>query len=133
MSSKLSQETINQIMTFLFSLQISNKLYHLTTTSFARHKAADAFDDVLLSHIDKFAEVFIGRYNVRPSFTSLTSMSTSSINLITYTDNTIISLYMDARRYLEKYETMFKDSELLNIRDELIADINKTLYLFNLQ
>jgi hypothetical protein len=133
MSSKSSQNIINQIMSFLFNFQIANKLYHLTTTSFARHKAADAFDDVLLSHIDKFAEVFIGRYNVRPLFTTLTSMSTSSINLVTYTDSTIITLYTNARQELEKYETLFKDSELLNIRDELVADINKTLYLFNLQ
>ena len=27
---------------------------------------------------------------------------------------------------------MFNDSDLLNIRDEILADVNKTLYLFEL-
>ena len=120
------QKILNDIMKLLFSTQIINKLYHLNTTSFARHKASDAFDDSILSHIDKFAEVYIGRYKVKPQITSL-KLETSYL-----TDDGIKEMLADLRKYLESYNSLFNDSDLLNIRDELLADINKTLYLFNL-
>jgi hypothetical protein len=120
------QKILNDIMKLLFSTQIINKLYHLNTTSFARHKASDAFDDSILSHIDKFAEVYIGRYKVKPQITSL-KLETSYL-----TDDGIKEMLADLKKYLESYNSMFNDSDLLNIRDELLADINKTLYLFNL-
>lgn len=62
----ISQETLNKIMKFFFTLQILNKMYHLSTTSFARHKASDEFDESFQKHIDRFAEVYIGKYNVKP-------------------------------------------------------------------
>jgi hypothetical protein len=121
------QKILNDIMKLLFSTQIINKLYHLNTTSFARHKASDAFDDSILSHIDKFAEVYIGRYKVKPQITSL-KLETSYL-----TDDGNKEMLADLKKYLESYNSMFNDSDLLNIRDELLADINKTLYLFNLK
>ena len=66
-----TQENLNEVMRFLFTVQIINKMYHLNTTSFARHKASDAFDDSLQSHIDRFAETYIGRYKVKPVVTSI--------------------------------------------------------------
>jgi len=121
-----AQENLNQIMKLLFSMQIINKLYHLNTTSFARHKASDAFDDSILAHIDKFAEVYIGRYKVKPQISSF------KIDSEYLTDTGIKKLFIDFKQYLEYYNTMFNDSYLLNIRDEILADINKTLYLFEL-
>ena len=50
-----TQDTFDQIMKLFFTLQILNKMYHLTTKSFARHKASDAFDDAIQKQIDKFA------------------------------------------------------------------------------
>lgn len=38
------QEILNEILKFFFSLQFLNKMYHLSTTSYARHKASDQFD-----------------------------------------------------------------------------------------
>ena len=120
------QEFLNKTMKFFFTLQITNKLYHLNTKSFARHKAVDAFDTAILDHIDKFAEVFIGRYNVRPSVSSI------RVDQTVLTDTDIIKLFEQAREYLYSHFEQIKDTELLNIRDEIVADINKTLYLFTL-
>jgi hypothetical protein len=118
-----AQENLNQIMKLLFTMQIINKLYHLNTTSFARHKA---FDDSILAHIDKFAEAYIGRYKVKPLISSF------KIDPEYLTDTGIKKLFIDFKQYLERYNTMFNDSDLLNIRDEILADVNKTLYLFEL-
>jgi DNA-binding ferritin-like protein len=121
------QENLNQIMKFLFTIQIINKLYHLNTTSFARHKAADGFDDSIQTHIDRFAETYIGRYKVKPVVNSI------KIDQDFMSDDGIERLLIQVRQYLETLNTMFTDADLLNIRDDLLADVNKTLYLFQLK
>ena len=121
------QDTLNEIMKFFFILQFLNKMYHLSTTSFARHKASDAFDDDVQKHIDRFAEVYIGKYNVKPS------ISRMNFDLQYLTDDGIVRLFTESRIYLENLDRLVVETELLNIRDELLADINKTLYLFNLK
>lgn len=121
------QEIFDEIMKFFFTLQILNKIYHLTTTLYARHKATDVFDDNLQNHIDKFAEVYIGRYNVRINITKL------NFNPEYLSDGGIERLFLDSISYLENLDRLVNNTELLNIRDEILADINKTLYLFRLK
>jgi len=121
------QDTINEIMKFFFTLQLLNKMYHLSTTSFARHKASDEFDDDIQKHIDRFAEVYIGKYNVKPIITKL------NFDPLFLSDDGIVRLFKESRIYLENLDRLVIETELLNIRDEILADINKSLYLFNLK
>jgi len=122
-----SQKNINEIVKFFFTLQLLVKQYHWNTTSFSRHKATDQLLEKLADSIDKFVEVFIGRYNAKPLVTSL-KLDASFIS-----DIEIINLLQQSRTYLEGLNTMIDGSELLNIRDEMLADINQTLYLFQLK
>ena len=121
------QENLNEIMKFLFTIQFINKLYHLNTSSFARHKAADGFDDSIQKHIDRFAETYIGRYKVKPVVTSI------RLDQDFISDEGIERLFIQVRKYLENLNNVFTDPDLLNIRDDLLADVNKTLYLFQLK
>jgi hypothetical protein len=118
----MHQEFINNIVKFFFTLQLINKVYHWNTTSYARHSASDKFNSNLLSLTDKFVEVFIGRYKIKPT------VNTIKVGLIN--DDDIVKLFESSRKYLENIEIL--DTELLNIRDELLAEINQTLYLFRL-
>jgi hypothetical protein len=43
----------------------------LGTTFYSRHKASDNILEKLDSNIDKFIEVFISRYNVKPIVSSI--------------------------------------------------------------
>ena len=122
----LNQEELNKMVRFFFTLQLSNKLYHWKTNSYARHKATCKFDDVLSGLVDKFIEVLIGRYQIKPELNSV-RLEPALIN-----DNGIVSLFKMAREYLETFDTIFQDKDLLNIRDEILAEVNKTLYLFTL-
>ena len=122
-----TQENLNEVMRFLFTVQIINKMYHLNTTSFARHKASDAFDDSLQSHIDRFAETYIGRYKVKPVVTSI------KLDQDYLSDEGMERLFAQVRKYLENINRMFVDPDLLAIRDDLLADVNITLYLFQLK
>jgi len=121
------QENFNQTMKFFFTIQLTNKLYHLNTTSFARHKATDAFDESLQSHIDKFAETFIGRYKLKPVINHI------KINPYFLSDTGIEELFIQIRDYLQNFNKMYTDPDLLNIRDDLLVDVNKTIYLFQLK
>jgi hypothetical protein len=47
------------------------------------------------------------------------------------TDSGSENLLIQAKDYLEKIQ--LKDSDLLNIRDELLAEVNQTLYLYQLK
>ena len=122
-----NQLFVNDIVRFFFTIQLLVKQYHWRTTSFARHKASGQLLDNLDGNIDKFIEVFIGRYNVKPEITSL------KFNKIFLSDDGNMKLLLEACQYLEGLNNIIKDSELLNIRDELVADLNQTIYLYNLK
>jgi hypothetical protein len=121
-----SQEYINYITKIFFTLKFINKLYHWNTTSYPRHIASDRFDDVLESLMDKFMEVFIGRYQTKPSIHKL-QIEDAFLN-----DKGIETAYKQVRDILSEMQKNIPDSDLLNIRDELVGEINKNLYLFTL-
>jgi DNA-binding ferritin-like protein len=121
------QETLNEIVSMCFTLQLLNKLYHWNTTSFARHKATDDFNSSLQSILDKFVEVYIGRYGVKPTVKKL-KLDESNL-----TDDGIVRLFIAVREYLKTFDKKFTDTDLLTLRDELMVNVNQTLYLFNLK
>lgn len=122
-----SQEYVNYLTKVFFTLKFINKLYHWNTTSYPRHMASDRFDDVLESLVDKFMEVFIGKYQIKPMLHKL-SIEDSFI-----TDEGIVSAYKQTRDILSGMQKNIPDTDLLNIRDELVGEINKNLYLFTLK
>ena len=122
----LRQEQINKLVKFFFCFQFINKLYHWNTSSFARHKATDGFSDNFGDLVDRFVEVYIGIYKTKPIVESI------KLDKTFMTDSGIIQLFTESREYLRKLEHDIQDTELLNIRDEILAEINKTLYLFEL-
>ena len=122
-----NQDKVNELVQFFFTIQLSIKQYHWGTTSYARHKASDNILEKLDSNIDKFIEVFIGRYNVKPNVSSI------NLNKKFFTDDGNMKLLVEARIYLEALNKIITDIDLLTIRDEIVADINQTIYLYNLK
>jgi hypothetical protein len=123
----MEKENINKIVKVFFTIQLTVKLYHWNTTSYARHKATDQYLDKLTNNIDKFVEVFIGRYKVKPIVNNI------KLNETYLTDIGIIDLFNQFRDFLNSMSSSFKDTDLLSIRDELLADLNQTLYLMDLK
>ena len=115
---------------FFFSLQLNLKLYHWMTTKHPRHVASDKLFSDLADLVDKFIEVYIGKYG-RPK------ISEFDIKVINLNDNTIIDFLNMVVEKLTviKIENidLIKDTDLLNIRDEILGVINRTLYLFTLE
>lgn len=115
-----------------FFLQLRNqvKLYHWQTRSYSRHKATDDAVDRLDEHIDKYVEVYSGKHgHLR------LSGETGSFKLVNMTEAGAVRCIQAAIKYLAGPLTRSlkpADSDLANIRDEMIADLNQLLYLFSL-
>lgn len=115
---------------FFFTMREQIKLYHWQTKSYPRHKATDAVIDSLDTSIDKYVEVYMGKYG-RMKMTS----ANSSIHVSNLSEKTIIRFIHKCIQYLQT--TLVKklketDTDLLNIRDEMLAELNQLLYLFTL-
>jgi hypothetical protein len=121
------------IIKVFFYIQHTIKLYHWQTKSFARHKATCDLLGSLNDLIDEFIEVYMGRYQ-RPDFgkngfklaiDQLSDLDDSAPKTI---QNFIDFLKNDVPKYLKP-----NDTDLFNIRDEIVGVLNKTLYLFTLE
>lgn len=131
MSTKYS----NLILTF-FTILNQVKLYHWQTVSYPRHKATDDLHESLSSLIDKFIEVLHGRLstNENPKY-RITLEENKNIIINNMTDSTGLELLKNIRKYLEGSEMktiMNNSTELINIRDEMLSEVNKCIYLFSL-
>jgi len=116
-----------EIVSTFFNIRDQVKLYHWQTKSFSEHKATDDLVAQLDTNIDKFVEVFMGRYGrpyVRKTLPVKNLTVTGIRSFITKSDEWLA----------KKLPRMVKksDSDLLNIRDEILADLNQVKYLFTL-
>jgi len=118
-------------VTFFLQLQSQLRVLHWQTKSYAEHKALGKAYDGLDGLIDQFVEVHTGKYGNtlgNPSF---------SFNVNNYKDSNSLGVINAAIYYLT-HELPTKldqtaDTDLLNIRDEMLAVLNRTKYLLRLQ
>ena len=118
---------MNKIAQSFLGFQTSLKIYHWQTKSYARHKATDELFTSLNEKIDRFMETLQGSLGARISIAD-----GSTIKLRNFTDTSIERLLEDFTEWLLQFDTILKNNQtdLKNIRDDILADVNKTLYLF---
>jgi hypothetical protein len=118
------------LIKFFFTLSSSIKMYHWKTSSYSRHIASGNLFDNVISTTDNFMEIYFGKYG-KDMIVPL------DLNIGLMNDNDIVGFLIEAVKYLKDIvkNGLLKstDTDLLNIRDDLIGQINKTLYLFQLQ
>lgn len=116
---------------FFFSMREQIKLYHWQTHSFAQHKATDDVISALDESIDNYVEVYMGKYG-RPKVTG----GSNIVRVQNMTEKTAVKFIKTCITYLEG--PLIKrlkpvDTDLVNIRDEMLGELNKILYLFTLK
>jgi hypothetical protein len=107
------------------------KLYHWQTHLYARHKATDEVITALDGLIDLYVEVYMGKYG-RPTITR----TTNTIQIKNMADKTAMKFIKDCLEYINGPLTRSlkaTDTELINVKDEMLAELNKLLYLFSLK
>jgi len=121
---------IGEIALHMMFFRDQLKIYHWQTKSYSRHIASDSLVDNISEKMDTFIEVIQGSRGKR------LSIPNNRQNLKNFTDANIIRLLKDFREWLIIGIIQYlndTDTELLNIRDEILADVNKCLYLFTLE
>jgi len=116
------------MLNIFFHMNLNIKLYHWQTKSYARHKGSDALWDELNELADKFVEVYLGKYDTL-------DFKDDYISVKNITDDMIVEVLNNYINYLKKDISKIlksSDTDLLNIRDEMLEVLNKTLYLFTL-
>jgi hypothetical protein len=106
------------------------KLYHWNTRSFSQHKATDELHQRLSEHVDKFVEILLGKKESR--ILNLNSKTHLVNNKNTKSFKDCVYQY---REYLIRMDSCLdskRDTDLLNVRDEILGDINQLLYLLTL-
>jgi len=128
--SSINQYTQQKIVTMFLLMLNTVKLYHWKTTSYSQHKATDELYSNLNENIDSFVEIMLGKKGDRVNLTGQ-----KSLPLLDYTN------LSDFKKEVEKYKTflinMNKDaglnitnnSDLLNVRDEILGNLNQFTYL----
>jgi hypothetical protein len=117
---------------FFFTMRDILKIHHWQTNQFSTHTAIDKAIDELDENVDKYVEVYMSKFK-RPHFSS----ANSSIHLKNCSRKMIIKFVQGCVAHLQgsafnKGLDQKKDSELFNIRDEMVATLNQLLYLFTL-
>ena len=108
------------------------KLYHWNTHSYATHKATDELYSKMNEHIDTFVEVLLGKTGDRVNMSSSVHITlkncTSQKELVREMERCKTCLVNLENNPALKSMGM-SNSDLFNIRDEILADINQFLYL----
>jgi hypothetical protein len=116
------------VVMFLEMLNIV-KLYHWKTRSYAQHKATDELYSRLNEHIDTFIEVLLGKDQSRIQLVE------REIKLMDYSDTkdfqNRVLVYRGFLTDMNIYFDSSRDTDLLNVRDEILGDVNQFLYLMS--
>jgi hypothetical protein len=121
---------ISSNVNFLLSLQIQMKINHWQTKGYARHNAFGGFYDSLSDLIDTFVESAMGKYG---RFVLDEENKTIQLNNLSDLDmkglvNTVRDSFVQMSDQLDP-----SDTDLLNIRDEMLGELNKLSYLLTLE
>ena len=126
--SKSSTNKYTPANLVLMFMQMLNtvKIYHWKTTSHAQHKATDELYSKLNESIDSFVEIMLGKDGSRVNLTSV-----KSIPLHDYADLSDFKQEVDLyKEYLNGLQVNTKkDTDLLNVRDEILGHLNQFTYL----
>ena len=106
------------------------KLFHWKTHSFATHKATDDLYTKLNANIDSFIEVLLGKSGLRTDL-----LSNKNIRLVDLSSQESLKKEIEGfKGYLvglnnSKAMKQMTNTDLFNIRDTILGDLNQFLYL----
>jgi len=127
---KIYKYTPENIVTMFLQMLNTVKLYHWKTYSHSQHKATDELYANLNSNIDTFVETMLGKTGGRVNLTKQKTLPLLAIENIN-------NFKQEIAKYKNFLINMTNDSELntssnsdlLNIRDEILGNLNQFTYL----
>jgi DNA-binding ferritin-like protein len=122
--------TEQNIITMFLQMLNTVKLYHWKTSSYAQHKATDELYTNLNLNIDSFVEIMLGKTGGRVNLTGQ-----KTLPLLDYTN--VTDFIKEINRYKHYLNNMnnnsglsvTNNSDLFNVRDEILGNLNQFSYL----
>lgn len=129
-SSSSIKNFSKEITVVFLEMLLMVKLFHWKTHSYATHKATDELYSKLNDDIDKFIEVLLGKTGSRIDLMGHKNISLIDLNSQDQLKSRIESLknYLVGLTHNKGLSSM-TNTDLLNIRDEILGDLNQFLYL----
>ena len=121
---------MKEIILKLLEIREQFQIMHWQTKSYARHKAYDMYFSELSGLTDNLAESYQGKYGkiVLDSPVQLNLQDISQLDLNAFLDGIMNLLTTEFSSGVDE-----ADTDLANIRDEMIALTNKLKYLLTLE
>lgn len=119
-----------EVTVVFFEMLLMVKLFHWKTYSYATHKATDKLYSKLNEDMDSFIEILLGKTGVRIDLTGK-----KNIRLIDLASPEALKREIEGfKGYLvslnsNKAMESMSNSDLFNIRDTILGDMNQFLYL----
>ncbi len=130
-SSSASFSVFQKEITVIFlEMLLMVKLFHWKTTSYATHKATDELYTKMNANIDSFVEVLLGKTGLRTDL-----MNNKHIRLVDLSSTESLKREIEAfKGYLVSLNDnaamkKMSNTDLYNIRDTILGDLNQFLYL----
>jgi DNA-binding ferritin-like protein len=128
---RFSYETSEITVVFLEALNMV-KLYHWKTHSYAEHKSTDDLYASLNTHIDTFIETLLGiEGGSRINLTNKRSLALNDFSNVNQFKQSI-EVFKKYLYFMNKSRLGYH-SDLMNIRDSILGDLNKLTYLLTFQ
>lgn len=122
---------MTSLMSTFLGIQSQFKVFHWQTQSYSKHIAYGGIYDTLNELSDEFMETYMGKYGrvaLEGEADSILLGNIGEVNIEEFLE-TITEFLLSFNHKLDSN----KDSDLLNIRDEMLGAINKLKYLLTLK
>lgn len=109
------------------------KLFHWKTFEYSTHKATDELYTSLNGNVDKFIEVLLGKTGLRTDL-----LKVKHLKMVDLSNNEQLKEKLSHfKKYLvdlkdNKFMKTMENTDLYNIRDEILSDLNQFIYLLTL-
>jgi hypothetical protein len=114
----------NRYVGMLMNSREQAHAFHLTTNSYAQHKALQNYYEGIVPLLDSWAEAYMGKYG---------RLKRVTVNKRYMSDPKKARAYFKSLITRIRLVKLPKDSYLKNIQDEIVALIRSTMYMLTLK
>ena len=116
-----------QFFASMLAIRTQAHMFHWQTKSYAKHMAFGGFYDAYILLVDNLAEALMSKKGSP-------IVGKANIEIVDYSDENVTLFLREAEELFKGLgmETVKEHSELVNILDEIVAEIDKLKYLLTL-
>ena len=133
------QNSFDYIILSSMYVQLTLKLFHWNASVYSDHIVSGNLYTTLEPLIDQLEEVFVGKYRNTDKnvFLPLKSFNFSELGSITVLDKAdlieLLGSYKEALLSMNYTYKNMVNADIVNIRDTIVAEVNRAIYLFRMQ